>query len=114
MIPAAFSGIEEALAGWLFLSIRPAAAFLGVPALGAAQVPAQVRIAVALAIGIAMVGTGVRPPSVEALLSPSGVLLIAGEVVVGAAMGLVLQMAYASAMIAGESIGNAMGLGFAI
>lgn len=114
MIPAAFAGIEQLLAGWLFLSIRPAAAFFGVPALGAAQVPAQVRIAIAFAIGIAMAGTGVEPPALDVLLSPAGVLLVAGEILVGAAIGLLLQMAYAAAMIAGEAIGNAMGLGFAI
>jgi len=47
------------------------------------------------------------------LISMPGFVLIAGELLVGLALGFSVQIGFAAASIAGETIGNVMGLGFA-
>src|SRR3546814_10507707 len=43
----------------------------------------------------------------------AGILMVAGEVLAGLAIGFALQIGYSAAFVAGEVISNAMGLGFA-
>jgi flagellar biosynthetic protein FliR len=113
MFPAGFAGLEASL--WLYLvaMVRPGAAFLAAPVFGAANVAVQVRLILALAIGIpALSGTPLDLPD-GGLATIEGFLMVAGEVLAGLALGFSVQLGYASAMMAGEVVGNAMGLGFA-
>lgn len=113
MIAPGFAGVEAQLWLWLIAMIRPGAAMLAAPIFGAAAVPVQLRIILALAIGIAASATVpfALPPGGVASLA--GIALVAGEVLCGLAIGFALQIGYAAAFIAGETIANAMGLGFA-
>src|SRR3546814_16141120 len=75
--------------------------------------PVQLRLVIALAVGVpAVAASGMALPA-DGLVSWPGFILILGEVVVGLAIGFVLQMGLAAALLAGEAISNAMGLGFA-
>lgn len=113
MMPAAFADVEAQLWLWLVAMVRPGAAFLAAPVFGASFVPVQLRLIVALAIGIpAMSVTDFALP-VDGLASIEGFLLIAGEVMAGLAIGFAVQIGFSAALIAGEVIGNTMGLGFA-
>ena len=47
------------------------------------------------------------------IVSVPGFFMIVAEVMAGLAMGFVIQIAFAAALVAGEAISNAMGLGFA-
>ncbi len=49
----------------------------------------------------------------DGLATIEGFLLVAGEVMVGLALGFAVQIGFSAALVAGETIGNAMGLGFA-
>ncbi|WP_419827952.1 flagellar biosynthetic protein FliR [Sphingomonas sp.] len=113
MFPMGFAGLEAQL--WLYLvaMVRPGAALLTAPVFGASNVPVQVRLILALAIGIpAIGGTAIDLPD-GGLATVEGFLLVAGEVLAGLALGFAVQLGYAAAMMAGEVVGNAMGLGFA-
>ncbi|MGA9582355.1 MAG: flagellar biosynthetic protein FliR [Allosphingosinicella sp.] len=113
MIPTAFADVEAQLWLWLVAMVRPGAAFLAAPVFGATFVPVQLRLIVALAIGIpALSVTDFALPS-DGLASIEGFLLIAGEVMAGLAIGFAVQIGFSAALIAGEVIGNTMGLGFA-
>lgn len=112
-MPDGFAGVEAQLWVWLIAMIRPGAAFLAAPVFGAPQVPVQLRLVVALAIGIpAMAATDFQLP-LDGLASIEGFMLVAGEVLAGLALGFAVQIGFAAALVAGETIGNAMGLGFA-
>jgi flagellar biosynthetic protein FliR len=113
MIPAGFAGVEEQLWLWLFAMVRPGAAFLVAPVFGAAFVPVQLRLIVALAIGIPAVSVADVILPDGGLATIEGVLMIAGEVTAGIAIGFAVQIGFSAALISGELIGNAMGLGFA-
>ena len=113
MFPNGLAGLEASL--WLYLvaMVRPGAAFLAAPVFGAANVPVQVRLILALAVGIpAITQTPFEMPA-GGLATIEGFVLIAGETIAGLALGFAVQLGYAAAMMAGEVIGNAMGLGFA-
>ena len=114
MIAPGFSGLEEQLWLWLFAMIRPGAAFFAAPVTGARVVPVQLRLIVSLAIGIAAIGGSDIALPADGLVSMSGFALIAGEVIIGLAIGFAIQVGYAAAFVAGETISNAMGLGFRV
>lgn len=113
MNPADIPNVEAMLQLWMLGMIRPGAAFLAAPVFGAANVPVQLRLVIALAVGVpAVAASGMALPA-DGLVSWPGFILIIGEVVVGLAIGFVLQMGLAAALLGGEAISNAMGLGFA-
>ncbi|MEH6757820.1 MAG: flagellar biosynthetic protein FliR [Parasphingorhabdus sp.] len=113
MIAPGFAGLEEQLWLWLFAMIRPGAALFAAPVTGAKLVPVQLRLIVSLAIGIAAIGGGQIKMPADGLMSISGFVLILGELLIGLAIGFAVQIGYAAAFVAGETISNAMGLGFA-
>ncbi len=113
MIAPGFAGVEGQLWLWLFAMIRPGAAFLAAPITGAAVVPIQLRLVVSLAVGMAAITANDISLPVEGIVSVAGFASIAGEIIIGLAIGFTIQIGYAAAFVAGETISNAMGLGFA-
>jgi flagellar biosynthesis protein FliR len=108
-----FAGLEAQLWLWLVAMLRPGAAFIAAPLFGAEQVPVQLRLIVALAVGIAGLGSTPFALPDDGLVSVAGVFLVAGELLAGLALGFAVMIGFAVAMVAGEVIANAMGLGFA-
>ena len=104
--------IEPQLWALVFVMIRVGAAFIAAPVFGNVSVPLQVRVALAGAIGVLVLGTQsiTPPPQVFALTT---FLAVAAEALVGLALGFILQIAFAAPLIAGELIGGSMGIGFA-
>jgi flagellar biosynthetic protein FliR len=113
MFPSGLVGIEAQL--WVFLvaMIRPGAAFLAAPVFSAQNVPVQVRLILSLAIGIPAIAQVPFDLPDGGIATVAGFMLIAGEVIAGLALGFAVQLGYSAAMMAGEVIGNSMGLGFA-
>lgn len=104
--------VEAEFWRWLFVMTRIGAALLAAPFFGATGVPMQVRVIVTGAVAALVCGwTQVAAP--EALLSAPGLLAIAGEVLVGLALGFVLQIAFAAPVVAAEVIGAGMGMSIA-
>jgi len=103
--------IMKELAALLLLAVRIGALFAAAPILSATAVSLPIRIALTMAITVAIAGT-VKVPEVD-LLSPIGTLTIFREAVLGLAIGLVFQLAFAAINMAGEQMAGAMGLGFA-
>lgn len=108
-----FPGLEDRLWLWLVAMIRPGAAFVAAPVFGASFVPVQLRLVVALAVGIAALNAVHFTLPEAGLASIDGLLLVGGEVTAGLALGFAVQIGFSAALLAGEAIGNAMGLGFA-
>jgi flagellar biosynthetic protein FliR len=113
VIPAGFEGVEAQLWLWMIAMIRPGAAFVAAPVFGAQSVPVQLRLIVALAIGIPAMDQVPFVLPEHGIASFAGIALVMGEVLAGLAIGFAVQIGFAAAMLAGEVIGNAMGLGFA-
>ncbi|OYW44820.1 MAG: flagellar biosynthetic protein FliR [Sphingomonadales bacterium 32-68-7] len=108
-----FGAVEQELWRLVFAMTRIGAALLAAPFFGAANVPVQLRVAIAGAIAVLVCAwTPLQPP--PALLSLDGMLVIAGEVLVGLSLGFILQVMFAAPVIAAEVIGGTMGLSIAV
>lgn len=104
--------IEPQLWALLFVMVRVGAAFVFAPVFGNVSVPLPVRVALSGAIGVMVLGANpVTPPA--QLFSLVTFVAVAAELIVGLALGFVLQIAFAAPLIAGEIIGGSMGIGFA-
>ncbi len=101
------------LSAWLLPFIRLAATFSVAPVFSARGIPLRLRVLLAAALTWVMFGLLPAIPPVE-LFSWQGLLLVAQQVLIGLAMGFMLQMVFAAVTIAGESIAMGMGLGFAV
>ena len=112
MIPAGLIQFEGSLWLWIFAAIRPGAAFMVAPLFGAPSVPLQLRLVVAMALGMPALAAGNIALPADGMMSFTGILAIAGEATAGLALGLATQIGFAAAIAAGETISNAMGLGF--
>ena len=107
-----FGALELEFWRFAFVMTRIGAALFAAPLFGAAAVTPQVRVIVtgALAIFVCNWTQVVAPP---ALLSLAGMVVLAGEVVIGLAIGFVMQLAFAAPLIAAEMIGASMGMAIA-
>lgn len=95
---------------WPFLRIS--AVLMAAPMFGARTVPVRVRVALAFALAWSLAPILPTPPPIDPL-SAQGLLISAHQLMIGAAMGFVLQMVFSAVAQAGESIAMSMGLGFA-
>lgn len=112
-MPEGFRSLEPQLLVWMVAMLRPGAAFFAAPITGSSQVPLQLRLVISLAIGIPAVPlSGLHLPP-DGMISADGLFLAIGEIVIGLALGFALQAGFAAALVAGETISNSMGLGFA-
>ena len=106
--------IAAHLGGFLWPFMRIGAMFMVAPIFGARSItPDRVRIAMALAFTWVIYPFLPPAPAVEPL-SAAGLAIIANELLLGIAMGFVLQMVFSALVLGGQSISMTMGLGFAL
>lgn len=104
--------IEPQLWALVFVMVRVGAAFVAAPVFGSVSLPLTVRVALAGAIGVLVMGShAIVPPA--SIFSVATVLSVVAEALVGLALGFVLQIAFAAPLVAAEIIGGSMGIGFA-
>ncbi|MGB5458010.1 MAG: flagellar biosynthetic protein FliR [Gammaproteobacteria bacterium] len=104
------------LTGWLASLLWPfmriGAMFAAIPIFSARSVPVRIRILLAFFLAWILVPVIPKPPVVD-LISAQALLISVYQVLIGVAMGFILQMVFSAFVIAGQSIAMAMGLGFA-
>lgn len=112
MITISSADINIWIASLLWPLTRILALITAAPVLGNKAVP--VRIKVAIGVGIALIVAPAVPawPAVEPL-SYAGLLILAQEMLIGAAMGFSIRIIFAAVEMAGEVASLTMGLGFA-
>lgn len=113
MIAPGFADVEGQIWMWMMAMIRPGAAMVVTPVFGAANVPIQIRIILAFLIGMVATNNASFDLPTDSAITLSNTIFVMGEVLLGLAIGFALQLGYASVLIAGETISNSMGLGFA-
>ncbi|MFG6283858.1 flagellar biosynthetic protein FliR [Arthrobacter sp. TPD3018] len=104
--------IEPKLWALIFVMVRIGAAFILAPVFGAVAIPLPVRVGLTGAVGIFVLAVHpVAPPA--QVFAVATFLSVFSEALVGAAIGFILQIAFAAPMVASEIIGGSMGIGFA-
>ena len=109
-----FGALEQDFWRVVFLMTRIGAAMLAAPFFGAASIPVTVRVCATGAVAIFVAAWMPAIAAPPALFSLAGMLAVAGEVVVGLALGFILQIAFAAPTIAAELIGGGMGMSMAV
>ena len=107
-----FGPLEAELWRLLFVMTRIGAALLAAPFFSATVVPVQLRVAITGALAV-LVATWLPISVPPALLSLGGLLILLNEVLIGLALGFVLQLSFAAPVLAAEQIGGAMGMSIA-
>jgi flagellar biosynthesis protein FliR len=98
------------LALWPFLRI--AGCLMVAPVFGASYVPARIKILLAGTATLAALPQLPPLPQI-AFLSGDGVLITMQQVIIGVALGFILQLVFDTLTLAGQLLANGMGLGFA-
>ena len=100
------------IGNFLFPLFRVGAFFMAMPMIGTRLVPARIRLAFALVVTLAIVPV-LPPMPVPEGVSFATYLLIVQQLVIGVAMGFILQLLFQAFILAGQMISMQMGLGFA-
>ena len=109
-----FGTLEQDFWRVIFLMTRIGAAMLAAPFFGAASIPITVRVCATGAVAFFVAAWMPAITAPPALFSLPGLLAVGGEVVVGLALGFILQIAFAAPTVAAELIGGGMGMSMAV
>lgn len=96
--------------GWVFL--RLSGFLLIAPLFGATLVPGRIKLVFALVMTLILAPLVPRAPPIEPL-SAVALLTAVQQLLVGIAIGFVVQIVFDALLLAGQVIANTMGLGFA-
>lgn len=112
MLTLASSEIMSWIGSFLWPLFRIAALVTAAPVFGARTITTRIKLV--FAIGLTLVIMPVIPPlpSVDPI-SGAAVIITLNQIIIGAAMGLALQMLFGMFVAAGQIIAFQMGLGFA-
>jgi flagellar biosynthetic protein FliR len=104
--------IEGWIAAWLWPFLRIGACLMVAPVFGARFVPARVRLVLAGAIALT-VAPLLPPLPAAAPFSGAGLIITLQQVLIGVAIGFVLQIVFDALAMGGQLLANTMGLSFA-
>jgi flagellar biosynthesis protein FliR len=85
---------------------------LAAPALSETVIPGRIKIVMSLSLGFLMAPLA-QIPAALSIFSGAGLLAAAQELLIGVAIGMVVQLAFEALIFAGQTISMTMGLGFA-
>ena len=112
MIELSTAQLTAWVGSFLFPFFRVAAFFMAMPMIGTRLVPARIRLAFAVVVTLAIAPVLPAMPVVEGVTF-AAYLLIAQQIIIGVAMGFILQLLFQAFILAGQMISMQMGLGFA-
>lgn len=109
----AIAPILDAISNFLWPFIRIAAVVMAMPVLGGSFAPAKIKLLLAMALTLVIAPVLPPSPPLE-LLSMNGVVTLAREILIGLAIGFVVQLVFDAIALGGQVISMTMGLGFAV
>ncbi len=112
MIELSDAQLQSWMATYFWPFVRIASFFTVAPIFGARFVPARIRIVLAAAVTALAAPMLPAPPAVG-LLSVDGVLIAVQQVLIGVALGFIVQLVFDAVGLGGQLLANSMGLSFA-
>lgn len=105
----------EEITAWvgsaMWVLVRITALIAAAPILGSRSIPAKIKLGLAVVLTMVLLPLVPKAPLVDPL-SSSALLITVNQVIIGAAMGLALQLVFGMFVIGGQIIAYQMGLGF--
>ncbi|MET0282457.1 MAG: flagellar biosynthetic protein FliR [Steroidobacteraceae bacterium] len=111
MITLTTGQIEAWIAAWLWPFLRIGACLMVAPVFGASYVPPRVRLVLAGAITLAV--APLLPAPAVPMFSGTGLIITLQQLLIGIAIGFVLQVVFDALAMGGQLLSNTMGLSFA-
>jgi flagellar biosynthesis protein FliR len=112
MFSVTYAQLNVWLTSFLWPFTRILALIATAPVISQLSIPVRVKVGLAAFISLIVAPTLGAVPQVT-VFSADGVLILVNQFLIGAALGMTMQIAFASIDAAGEFIGQQMGLGFA-
>jgi flagellar biosynthesis protein FliR len=112
MFTVTYAQLNAWMAAFLWPFSRIAALVATMPVFSQTMVPTQVKIGLAAFLTLTVAPTLAPLPHVT-VFSAAGVWIMVNQFIIGAALGLTMQMAFQAVEMAGTLVGLQMGLGFA-
>jgi flagellar biosynthesis protein FliR len=109
MLTITVNEIIQLLQMWLWPFFRIAGLLMTAPVIGTRSVPVRVRIMVAFVITIVIYPVIPEVPKIDPV-SADGILVSIQQVIIGISMGLCLRVVFIALELAGQAIGQLMGL----
>jgi flagellar biosynthetic protein FliR len=100
------------LAAFLWPLLRISAMIAAAPIFSSRQTPRRLRVGVTLLLSF-MIMPLIPPPPVVEVFSPAALLIAAQQILIGLAMGFIMQMVFGALVFGGQALAYSMGLGFA-
>ncbi len=114
MIDITDAELNTAMAAFLWPLFRILALVASAPILGNPSIPVKVKIGIAVLLTMIIAPTIQQPlPQVDPY-SGIGLMILLQQILIGAALGMVMRIVFVAVEMAGEIIGLQMGLAFAI
>ena len=111
MLSVTTGQIEAWVAMYLWPFVRVGACLMVAPVFGTSFVPPRSRLLLAAALTLLV--APLLPPTNVAVLSATGFGIVAQQMLIGVAMGFVVQIVFDALAMAGQLLANSMGLSFA-
>lgn len=112
MISFTSAQLSAWLAAFIFPLARVLALIASAPIFGNKQVPARIKVGLALAITVVIAPTLDIPPGIDPA-SAQGLFVLAQQIVAGLIIGFSIRLIFSAVEMAGDLAGMQMGLGFA-
>jgi len=100
------------LAAFLWPLIRISAMIAAAPVFSSRQTPKRLRVGIALLLSFMLMPLIPSPPVVD-VFSSEALLIAVQQVLIGLAMGFIMQMVFGALVFGGQALAYSMGLGFA-
>lgn len=104
--------LANLLVWWIYPFARVAGLVTAAPFYGHRGVPARVKLAIAVALSLALAPL-VRPDATVEVFSLQGFGLVAEQTLIGLALGFSLRLVFTALEVGGQQLAQLMGLGFA-
>jgi flagellar biosynthetic protein FliR len=105
-----YQQLESWIGGAFWPFLRIGACLMAAPLFSASYVPARVRILLAGALTLVVLPVIPQPVGIT-VLSADGIVTTVQQIVIGAALGFVMQLLFGAINFGGQMIANGMGLG---
>jgi flagellar biosynthesis protein FliR len=112
MIELSAAVVTQWVASYMWVLFRVASVLMTMPVFGTQLLPMRIRLYLALMITLLIVPQAPPVPSID-VLSLGTWVIIAEQILIGAAMGFMLQLLFQIHVLAGQIVAMQMGLGFA-
>jgi flagellar biosynthetic protein FliR len=106
------AGVTEMVSRLWWPSLRIGGFVAAAPIASEAVIPGRVKVVLGLVLAFVMAPLAPVPAGLS-IFSSTGMLTAVQEILIGIAIGLVMQLAFEALTFAGQSVSTTMGLGFA-